>query len=191
MLLISAARRAAFVLMLAAGAAAALPRPVIAEQVDGQAALNRYEGELARRFDGISHVTAEQVEALKSAGRALLVDTRPAREFAVGHVPGAMQIDPGSTLPEVAARLSPLVAGRTVVLYCSVGYRSSRAVGRWRDLLLQAGADAVVNLRGGAFAWHNTGRPLVNASGATLHVHPYSRAWQSYLEFDNLARMRP
>lgn len=53
------------------------------------------------------------------------------------------------------------------------------------------GATGVLNLRGGIFAWHNAGLPLVNARGATRYVHPFNAAWGRLLTHRNLASHVP
>lgn len=66
------------------------------------------------------------IEALRAGGQALIVDVRPDYEFAMGHVPGAvnMEFDLGDERelsPErkrlLAALLGP-VRDRAVVFYC-------------------------------------------------------------------------
>ena len=88
---------------------------------------------------------------------------------------GAIRISPDSNVAEALARINP---HRTVVVYCSVGYRSSQLARR----LQRAGFTNVMNLEGSIFAWANEGRPLVaNGHSATL-VHPYNRKFGRMLK---------
>ena len=53
-----------------------------------------------------------------------------------------------------------------IVVYCSVGYRSSKMARRLKEL----GRTKVSNLDGAVFAWSGEGRPLV----PNAPVHPYN-----------------
>ena len=67
----------------------------------------------------------------------------------------------------------------TVVVYCSVGYRSLRLVSRSR---LQArGIENVFNLEGSLFHWANEGRPLSRGDLPAKSVHPYDDDWGELL----------
>lgn len=56
--------------------------------------------------------------------RPLLLDVRTAAEFSVSHISGATRVDPDTSLET----LQPLLKStqRPIVLYCSVGWRSSQ-----------------------------------------------------------------
>lgn len=78
----------------------------------------------------------------------VVLDVRGAGDFALGHVPGAVNIP----LPEIRSRVKELPAGRPIYLYCKVGFRSYLAL----RALRQRGHE-VKTLAGGfdTFkAWH-------------------------------------
>lgn len=160
---------------------------------DGQQCLDRVQHEYAKKFDDIPHVPAGQVAQLIEQGEdVLLVDVREAEEYGVSRIQGAVRIDPDQWSWDVVEGLREAAEGKTVVLYCSVGYRSSQMASAIREGLLDRGARNVVNMIGGIFAWHNTGRPLVDAGGnQTPWVHPYDRYWARFVEFPELTRMEP
>jgi molybdopterin/thiamine biosynthesis adenylyltransferase/rhodanese-related sulfurtransferase len=79
------------------------------------------------------------------ANAPLLVDVREPREFAAGHVQGALNIP----LAELELRLGDIPTGRPVVFICRSGARSLAACG----IALRAGAGEVCNLEGGLLAW--------------------------------------
>ena len=85
-----------------------------------------------------------------------LLDVRTEAEFAVSHLPGALRIDPDASPAQVVAAIRPNTA---VVVYCSVGYRSSQLAKR----LQKAGVAGVSNLDGSIFQWANEGRLLHKA----------------------------
>jgi hydroxyacylglutathione hydrolase len=87
----------------------------------------------------------------------LVLDVRSRREFATGHVPGAVHIPLG----ELPHRLAELPADGTIVTQCASGGRSAIAA----SLLLMAGASSVENLAGGIEAWTNAGFTLTTDVG--------------------------
>jgi rhodanese-related sulfurtransferase len=68
--------------------------------------------------DSFEAVPAEDVLARARKGLVTVLDVRPAREYAAGHVPGAINIP----LPEINKRLHELPANREVVAYCRGPY---------------------------------------------------------------------
>ncbi|HET9657242.1 MAG TPA: FAD-dependent oxidoreductase [Kineosporiaceae bacterium] len=71
----------------------------------------------------------------------VLLDVRTAREFATGHLPGALNI-PHTQLRE---RIGEVPAGRPVLVYCASGFRSYLAL----RILHQTGWNDVRSLSGG------------------------------------------
>lgn len=105
-----------------------------------------------------------------------LLDVRTEEEFAVSHLRGARRVDPAE---RASSLLQTLDANRPVVLYCSVGYRSSQMADQLRVL----GRTNVFGLRGAVFAWANAGLPLVNDHGQpTPLVHPFSDTYAAMLQ---------
>lgn len=147
--------------LLGAAAALALLASLYARRLDAVSAL------VAWRFDDVPTVTPAALAAMRPP--PALLDARGPEEFAVGHLAGAIRADVAH--PEDALRGAP--AGRAVVVYCSVGYRSGVAA----RALRQRGLRDVRNLRGGIFAWAAEGRAMVGEGGATRAVHPYDRWW--------------
>ncbi len=123
-------------------------------------------GELARRLQ-----TTTEDE------RPVLIDVRDAEEYAVSHLPGAVHAQ-GRAVETLVRDAGP---ARDVVLYCSVGYRSSKAAQR----LQRKGHGNVQNLEGSIFEWANDGHPVVRgAPGSetpTDAVHPFDDEWGALL----------
>jgi rhodanese-related sulfurtransferase len=103
--------------------------------------------------DGLEPV--EREELLKRArGRDVLVlDVRPAEEYAAGHIRGAKSVP----LVELERRLSELPRGRRVVAYCRGPYcvLAAEAV----RLLRKRGVDAA-RLKDGFPEWRDAGLPV-------------------------------
>ena len=96
----------------------------------------------------------------------LLVDCRSVKERAVSILPGSVALADW----ESARQVDP---ERPLLLYCTIGYRSTRAAAGLR----KRGIDAR-NLHGGVLAWAHAGGNFVDPEGrATRRVHVYGRPW--------------
>ncbi|MEH0157153.1 rhodanese-like domain-containing protein [Limibacter armeniacum] len=96
-----------------------------------------------------------------------LLDARSEEEYEVSHLEGARRIDFDSIDTSV---LDGIPKSDTVVVYCSVGYRSSVA----GEALKELGYINVYNLYGGIFEWAAHDSTLV---GNGAKVHPYNWFW--------------
>lgn len=181
----STLRRNALVIIMALLVAAG---PRAAALADGQACLEGVAADVTRQHRQVGTMVPEEFETRLSRREPVLVfDVRERAEFDVSHIPGAVHVDPGITAADFMARYGELMEGRAVLMYCSVGVRSSILAARVRTEAIVRGASGVYNLRGGVFAWHNTGRYLKHPASRdeTSKVHPYSRSWSRYIDFDN------
>ncbi len=108
--------------------------------------------------------------------KAVLLDARAEEEYQTAHIPGArfvgyeqLQLDEVFKLPK----------DTTIVVYCSVGYRSERVA----EKLKAAGFQKVYNLYGGIFEWANKGFPLEDAAKRpTNQLHTYNKRWSKWVE---------
>ena len=144
----------------------------------GQQSLERVEKAVEKAY-AAEHLPAETLHrALAGSDSAayLLFDVRQPGEYAVSRIGPALQVDPEASADDFIAAHGAALAGRRVVFYCSVGYRSSKLLKRVERAAVGAGAVSLANLRGGIFRWHNEGLPL-EADGDTARVHPYDRHW--------------
>jgi len=118
------------------------------------------------------HPTVPQRDANTLTRQSVLwVDVRTAAEWAVGHLPEAQRIEAATGLVALAARHPD----HLIVVYCSVGERSSRVAA---EALAQQPDLAIANLRGGIFSWVVAELPVVAANGtAVTRVHPYDAHW--------------
>ena len=104
----------------------------------------------------------------------ILLDARDAEEYEVSHLPGAIRIGYTDFDP---ASLKGLPKDKSIVVYCSVGYRSEKIAER----LVELGYSETKNLYGGIFAWKNEGREVMNDNGVTEQVHTYNESWSKWL----------
>jgi sodium/bile acid cotransporter 7 len=129
------------------------------------------QGEVARlyaryqqEFPDVPSIDAATLAELQQRDEVLLVDVRTEAERAVSTLPGAIP----------AEDFDPSQAhGRTVVAYCTIGYRS----GLWAAEQREHGVDAA-NLQGSLLAWTHAGQPLVAPDGSeTRRLHVYGPRW--------------
>ena len=86
-------------------------------------------------------------DLINNGPEGVLLDVRTDREFSMGHIKGANQIDfYRSDFQEELSKLDPKVP---VYVYCRSGNRSGQAA----QIMRQMGFTTVYNLRGGMGAW--------------------------------------
>jgi len=127
-------------------------------------------------FNQLRKLQTEQAEAdseAKTHGRPnqvpsfVLVDVRAPAETFVSMIPGA--ITRGQF-----EQSSPRFRDRTVIVYCTIGYRS----GQYASTLIEQGFSAK-NFKGSILAWCKENQPLVTPQGvATNRVHTYSQNYK-------------
>ena len=102
-----------------------------------------------------------ELAARLADGSVTLLDVRPQDEFAMGHIPGAVQIDLGR-LDAMAATLDPAAE---IVAYCRGPYcvYAHQAVARLRQLGLNAR-----RMDGGLPEWRAAGLPVQTTVSASL-----------------------
>jgi rhodanese-related sulfurtransferase len=117
----------------------------------------------------------EELRARAPEALPLLLDARAPEEFAVSHLRDA------HLAPDEKAALA-LLAGvprdREIVVYCSVGMRSSALA----ETLLARGYPRVANLEGGIFAWANADAPVYRGEEPVTAVHPFDERWGTLLD---------
>jgi len=136
-----------------------------------------YEQKLKSLYKGtVTLIQPESLDSLMAGEDIVLLDTRSPEEFKVSHLKNAQFVDYDNfELSEITVANKE----KTVIVYCSVGYRSER-VG---EQLKAAGYKNVYNLYGGIFQWKNEQRPVYNPEGEqTDSVHVYNKRWGQWLE---------
>jgi rhodanese-related sulfurtransferase len=107
---------------------------------------------------------------LAAGGKPILLDVREPAEFALLHIPGAINVPRGvleqscewdydETVPELASGRE-----RKIVVICRSGKRSALAA----DVLLKLGFANVVSLKTGVRGWNDYEQALMNAGGELL-----------------------
>jgi rhodanese-related sulfurtransferase len=136
---------------------------------------------ITMRFPAAKHITtADFVTWMADAQKQkpVVLDTRAAEEFAVSHLAGATL---ATNEKDAVQALQGVAKAAPIVVYCSVGYRSSAIA----VALQKSGYTNVQNLDGGIFTWANEGRALVRGdrdATPTDKVHPYDSTWGKLLD---------
>ena len=129
--------------------------------------LNTAKRFLRWKFDDIHHITTgELATQIKGGNPPAILDIRRPEEYETSHLPNARHLLPESTDAQIQGILGDIPAKRPIVVYCSVGYRSSTMAHRLKAL----GRVNVSNLEGSIFAWAVDGHPLESRD----KIHPYN-----------------
>lgn len=146
---------------------------------DPDGSLEHWKKVVRAKFPTVRQVPGAELAAwLADTNRPspLLLDVRTEPEFRVSRLPGALRVDPDAKPTALAGLLG--TNSRPVVVYCSVGWRSSALAER----LAKAGHTNVVNLEGSLFGWANDGRRMEDDRGEARTVHPYNRTFGRLLK---------
>lgn len=125
----------------------------------------------------LDHSVSEiSVSQLGKMGNPHLLDARERNEFDVSHIENADWV--GYDDFDIS-RVDGLPKRDTIVVYCSVGYRSEKVA----EKIKAAGYSHVYNLYGGIFEWKNEGQKVVDNNGRpTEKVHAYDKTWGVWLK---------
>jgi rhodanese-related sulfurtransferase len=136
-------------------------------------------------FPTVRRIDSEHLSQwLGDAHRAqpILLDVRTKEEYDVSHLRGAQRVEPGSGATSIT-----IPHEKSIVTYCSVGYRSAA----FAKALQEAGFKNVQNLTGSIFDWANRGYPIEQQGHSVKKVHPYNDRWGGLLEKELRANVPP
>lgn len=103
--------------------------------------------------DALEPVSRRELRRRMKAGTVTVLDVRPAEEFALGHVPGAINIPVG----ELKRRLSELPRSKDIVAYCRGPFCVFAFEAIWT---LRAAGFEAHRLEDGMPHWRADGRPV-------------------------------
>lgn len=104
--------------------------------------------------NGSSIDSKEAYGLIKADSNIAILDVRTAKEFADGHVAGAVNIDVNQT--DFAQKIDQLDRSKTYIVYCRSGRRSSKAVG----IMAAKGFKNLYNVSDGFVGWNKNGLPF-------------------------------
>jgi len=97
------------------------------------------------------NIDVQEFEKLRRDTNNVVLDVRTPREYAAGHVPGAVNLDVNS--PDFEKRISALDTNKTYLVHCAAGVRSTKACAR----LDKVNFKHLYNFNGGYNAWQKAG----------------------------------
>jgi rhodanese-related sulfurtransferase len=119
-----------------------------------------------KEFPGVKDIDPAAARRLFEEGTAVFIDIRAQKEQAVSMLPGAITEAEFLKDPEA-------FAGRTLIGYCTISYRSGKLAEK-----LAAKGIVLLNLRGGMLAWVHAGGKIYDRNGhETRRIHVYGRKW--------------
>jgi rhodanese-related sulfurtransferase len=137
--------------------------------------LEKIKAIVREAYPSVPQLSAQKLdELMQSSVSLVLVDVRSPEEFDVSHLRSAINLQSVEQIAEVIKERRT----SNTVLYCSVGFRSTRMA----QVLSERGAAGVMNLEGSIFQWANQGRPIYRGEVTAQEVHPYGKRWAGLLK---------
>ncbi len=99
-------------------------------------------------------VDVNEFEKLWQDKHNVVLDVRTPREFAAGHIPGAINLDVNA--PEFGEKISTLSKDKVYLVHCAAGVRSARACQKMTSL----GFQHLIDLAPGFKGWQQAGKPV-------------------------------
>jgi len=100
------------------------------------------------------NVGVDQFDKLRQQTNTVVLDVRTPKEFAAGHLPGAVNIDWNAD--DFGKKVAALDKSKTYLVHCALGGRSAKASDKMTTLQFTD----VYNLEGGIKAWEKAGKPV-------------------------------
>jgi len=138
---------------------------MVASLAVAQSGASIFQGTLLERNQKTLEVSTEELRKILGDRQSLVLDVRPLMEYAVSHIPSALNVSakpgvPISLYVSDVKEIERLVGGdktKSLVLYCDNGATTQAAL----RTLARAGAKDVFSLRGGLAAWKQENLPVV------------------------------
>ncbi|MGL1935931.1 MAG: rhodanese-like domain-containing protein [Fibrobacterales bacterium] len=122
-------------------------------------------------YPAVQQMSVAEAAHLKKDS-VLFLDVRDREEYVLSHLPGALWYQSSFDFTDDSLK------GKVVVLYCSVGVRSSKLADDLPDEVKMR----VYNLKGSIFKWVAEGHSVVRRGELTNRVHPYNDKWGQLLD---------
>src|SRR5260221_1471245 len=123
-------------------------------KADGLAKSQPSDGSFRTDASPVKSVGLDEFERIRTGKKSVVIDLRTPAEYAVGHIPGAVNID--SNNRNFAETVAALDKGHTYLVHGTGLSNSTNALERIAKLKVTN----VYNLEGGIKAWQEAGKPL-------------------------------
>jgi len=130
--------------------------------------------EIRVKYPDVEQLSVDQLRTWLNSEKSepVLIDARSLEEYDVSHLRRAVHWDSVKQTMELQKQTRP------IVVYCSVGYRSSGVAAK----LQKQGYKNVYNLEGSIFEWTNSGYPVFKGEREVHGVHPFDHEWGRLLQ---------
>ncbi len=108
----------------------------------------------AAKATAVKKVGVDEFAQLWSSKTNLVLDVRTEKEFAAGHIPGAVNLDVIGA--DFDKKIAELDKKRTYLVHCEAGVRSARAC----DKMAAKGFENLIDLAPGFRGWRQAGKPV-------------------------------
>jgi len=102
----------------------------------------------------VKNAGVEEFDKLRSSPNTVVLDVRTPKEYAAGHIKGAVNID--FNAPDFQEKIKKLDPSKTYLVHCAGGVRSAKACNAMDKIALTN----LVNLEPGFRAWEKAGKPV-------------------------------
>ncbi|MBW1834662.1 MAG: hypothetical protein JRG74_14335 [Deltaproteobacteria bacterium] len=109
---------------------------------------------VAEANEHVTNVPVSVAKELLDEGGYIFLDVRTAKEFKMGHIPGAVHIERGLLEFKINNQVPDKEA--KIVIYCKLGGRGSLAA----HTLVRMGYKNVINIEDGWVSWEKAGYPV-------------------------------
>ena len=99
-------------------------------------------------------IGVDEFDKLAAQSDHVILDVRTPKEFAAGHLQGAINID--FYAPDFETKIKGLATNKSYLVHCAVGGRSAKAA----QQMSQWNFGSVYNLKGGFKAWERAGKKV-------------------------------
>lgn len=120
----------------------------------------------------VQEIDVQEAAKLKDV---IFIDAREEQEYKVSHLKDAIWVGFDN---QDLSKLNKIDKNQTLVVYCSVGFRSEKTI----EKLNKMGYSAVYNLYGGIFEWKNQNQAVYRNHKETEEVHAYNKMWGFWLD---------
>lgn len=139
---------------------------------------------ISLRFNvhNISHYQLQTLLPAIDNHHVLLFAVRRPEEYQMSRIKGSIQITPEMSAQDFISRYGKSIRNKTLIFYCSVGYRSSEFIQRIEKQARKNSVIEMSNLEGGIFRWYNERHQVINNDGETDEMHPSDDSWANLIE---------